>query len=243
MEAKRREGAELRYIAIEPDGYDPDRAYPMFILLHGFGAHMGDLAGIAPAIDAAGYVYICPNAPLSVEIGPGMTGFAWTPPRDLRAVGDVHRPAPDMDAAVAAASRAADMLQSLTDEVAAEYNTPPGDILLGGFSQGGMMTYRVGLPSPERFKGLAALSGAAPYPDALRPLLPPDRGQPVFVAHGTDDAVLPLQSGRDAAEFLRAEGYAPEYREYEGMAHEIRQDVIADLAAWAHKTLPPARGR
>ena len=40
------------------------RSYPMIILLHGFGAHMGDLASLAPAIDPTGYVYIFPNAPI-----------------------------------------------------------------------------------------------------------------------------------------------------------------------------------
>lgn len=79
MQTKRYEGSTLQYLAIEPDGYDPARKYPMIILLHGFGAHMGDLAGLAPAIDAAGYVYICPNAPIPFQIGPSMTGFGWTP--------------------------------------------------------------------------------------------------------------------------------------------------------------------
>ena len=50
MEAKEHKGKTLKYLAIEPDGYDPNRRYPMIILLHGFGAHMGDLAGLTPAI-------------------------------------------------------------------------------------------------------------------------------------------------------------------------------------------------
>ncbi len=227
MKAIQREGSTLKYIAIEPDGYDAAQKYSMVILLHGFGAHMGDLASLAPAIDPSGYVYICPNAPIPFQIGPGMTGFGWTPPSDLRSADDIEH--------------ATDMLSTLVDEVTAEYGTPDGDVLLGGFSQGGMMTYRLGLPDPGRFKGLLVLSGVAPDAGKLRPNLPESRTQPVFVAHGTADMVLPVASARAATTFLRSEGYSPEYNEYPGMAHEISQAVLNDIVPWLHKTLPPFR--
>ena len=40
---------------------------------------MHDLAGLASYIDSRSYVYVCPNAPLPVQLGPGFTGYAWTP--------------------------------------------------------------------------------------------------------------------------------------------------------------------
>ncbi len=226
MQAKQFEGKTLRYIAVEPDGYVPGQKYPMIILLHGFGAHMGDLAGLSPAIDAAGYVYIFPNAPIPFQIGPGMTGFGWTPPRDLRSADDLER--------------AVDMLAALVDEVSERYEVEPGQMILGGFSQGGMMTYRYGLPNPDKFAGLAVLSGVAPDVDSLRERLPKDRAQRLFVTHGTADMVLPVQSAHDALKFLREEGYAPQYHEYD-MAHEISQETLNALVAWVHDVLPPAR--
>ncbi len=229
MEAKQFEGKTLRYIAAEPDGYDPARKYPMIILLHGFGAHMGDLVSLAPAIDPEGYVYIFPNAPIPFEIGPGMTGFGWTQPRRIP---QELRRAEDIDQVV-------DMLASLVDEVTEQYPTEPGKIILGGFSQGGMMTYRYGLPNPQLFKGLAALSGVAPDEDTIRDRLPDDRSQPIFVAHGTGDTVIEVQMARDTRDFLQSEGYAPEYHEYI-MAHEISQQTLTDLSEWIKKTLPPA---
>ena len=75
MRAIERQGSTLTYLAIEPDDYDADAQYPMVVLLHGFGAHMGDLAGLTPAIDPTGYVYICPNAPKQVQLGPGNGGI------------------------------------------------------------------------------------------------------------------------------------------------------------------------
>ena len=72
-------GGSLEYVAVYPVDYQPERAYPLIVLLHGFGANMHDLAGLASFIDSRSYVYVCPNAPLPVQLGPGFTGYAWTP--------------------------------------------------------------------------------------------------------------------------------------------------------------------
>ncbi|MCH7653629.1 MAG: hypothetical protein IIB14_08140, partial [Chloroflexi bacterium] len=106
MESKQFEGKTLKYLAIEPDGYAAGADYPMVVLLHGFGANMGDLAGLCPAIDPEGYVYICPNAPLSVEIGMGVTGYAWTPPGDNRTSDDIDE----------AESLLAGLIEEVTDQ-------------------------------------------------------------------------------------------------------------------------------
>ena len=228
MQAKQLQGKTLHYIAIEPDGYDTARSYPMIILLHGFGAHMGDLASLAPAIDSTGYVYIFPNAPIPFEVGPGATGYGWTYPRRIP---QELRRADDVDAVV-------EMLATLVDEVTEHYATKPGQIILGGFSQGGMMTYRYGLPNPDKFKGLAALSAVAPEEDTMKERLPEDRSQPIFVAHGTADMVIEVQMARDTLRFLEAEGYSPIYREYP-MAHEIGKETLAHLTEWIKSVLPP----
>lgn len=68
---------------------------------------MDDLAQLAPAIDPRGYVYLCPNAPISMSIGPDTTGFAWTPLTQDKTSADV-----------AAAEKA---LMSFLEEVSEEY--------------------------------------------------------------------------------------------------------------------------
>ena len=226
MRAYERKGSTLTYLAIEPDDYDPNARYPVIALLHGFGAHMGDLAGLTPAIDTRGYVYICPNAPLQVQLGPGMVGYAWTQP------GGAGGP----DEAQAAET----MLDALLEEVTDAYNVEPGNLLLGGFSQGCMMSYRVGLPAPDKFAGVLGLSGRVTDPDDLRQRLPDERDQPIFVAHGALDAVIRVDDARESVRFLQAEGYAPEYHEYQ-MGHEISQQAINDATEWIKRTLPPLK--
>lgn len=226
MKATQRTGKTLEYLVVEPDGYGADRSYPVVMLLHGFGAGMADLAGLAPAIDAEGYVYVCPNAPIPMQVGPGMVGYAWTQPGDSGTSED--------------ARRAEALLATLFDEVIDEYHPEAGQLVLGGFSQGGMMTYQCGLPRPDMFSGLMALSARISDPNDLRARLPEGRTQPLFVTHGTADPLIPIEDAREAREFLQAEGYAPEYREYP-MGHEITQAVLEDLGRWIRGVLPPLR--
>ena len=226
MQAREIEGNSLAYILVEPDDYDENQEYPTVVLLHGFGASMRDLAGLAPAIERSGYLYLFPNAPIQMQVGIGMTGYAWTPP--------------GQSGGEDAAARAEELLVGFFDEAVERHSIAEGGMVMGGFSQGGMMTYRFGLRRPEMFAGLVILSGRVPSPDALSENLPVHRDQPVFVAHGTQDTMIGVNDARQSRDFLTSEGYSPQYHEYQ-MAHEINQQVISDLKSWLHNVMPPFR--
>ncbi len=219
-------GSTLEYLTVFPDDYEAGQPFPVIVCLHGFGADMRDLAGLAPAIDQTGYLYVCPNAPLTVPIGPGYTGRAWYEPGG--------------NASPAAVERALAALDGLIREVWAQYQVAPGQALLLGFSQGGAMAYRYGMTRPELFSGLVVLSGALRNPDSLLAHLPPSRDQSLFIAHGTEDPLVPVEWSRDAVAFLESHGYRPTYREYP-MGHEINFAVLNDLIPWIHEILPPRR--
>jgi phospholipase/carboxylesterase len=224
MRAVENQGSTLEYLTVFPDNYEAGQAYPMIVCLHGRGADMRDLAGLAPAIDQSGYLYVCPNAPVTIAIGPGYTGRAWYEPGG--------NPSP------AAMEQALTALDGVIHDVFAEYRVPAGRTILLGFSQGGAMTYRYGMLRPEMFAGLAILSGALRHPESLLPHLPATRDQRIFVAHGTHDTLVPVDLSRDAVTFLEAQGYQPMYREYP-MGHEINIEVLNDLIPWLRETLPP----
>lgn len=224
MQARRFQGKTLTYVTVEPDGYEAGRQYPMIILLHGYGANMGDLAGLSGVLGDSGYVYAMPNAPIELQTGFGMMGFAWADP-----------PAGGEGSGIYESD---ERLGVFFEEVMAQYGVEVGNVVLGGFSQGGMMSCRLGLARPETFRGLVCLSGVVLDTDGLKERLPGDRTQPIFMSHGTDDTVIPIESARRSVQLLRVEGYAPQYREYE-MGHEIRAEVLDDLKAWLHEVLPP----
>ena len=155
-----------------------------------------------------------------------MTGYAWTPP--------------GQSGGEDAAARAQDLLSDFFDEVIERHGLTNGDMVMGGFSQGGMMTYRFGLPRPEMFAGLAILSGRVSSPDVISDNLPEHRDLPIFVAHGTQDTMIGVEDARESRDFLVTRGYSPQYREYD-MAHEINQLVISDLKRWLNDIMPPLR--
>ena len=226
MKAERHQGKHLKYLTVVPDDHDPEVNYPLVIMLHGFGANMQDLASLAPAIESAGYVYACPNAPISFDLGMGQVGYGWTPPRGEATAEDIQN--------------AEGLLSGFFDEILAEYRVSARQALLLGFSQGGGMTYRCGLARPDVFAGLVALSASLPDPDELRAKLPEQRQQPIFIAHGRSDPMVSMESARNTRKFLEEEDYRLDYHEYD-MGHEIPLPVLQDLIPWMTQVLPPFR--
>ena len=224
MKAEINEGSGLQYITIVPDEYDSDSAYPLVVMLHGFGANMQDLAGLAPAINDTGYVYACPNAPIPFELGPGQTGFGWMTPRGGGTPEET--------------AKSEQLLSDFFDTVFEQFNVMPGQALLLGFSQGGGMTYRCGLGRADKFAGLAALSATLPDSDELLARLPSERKQPIFIAQGRYDQMVSEDTAHSAKTFLENNGYNPDFHLYD-MGHEISGEELGDLVPWMATVLPP----
>lgn len=224
MEAHQYEGKTLSYITVYPDDYKENTNYPMVILLHGYGADMSDLAGLVPAMHRTGYIYVIPNAPVQIQIAPGITGYGWG------AIGD-HATPQEIE-------YVNELLLGFFDEVSQRYDVPPGRIALGGFSQGGGVSIRIGLTRPEIFAGIFILSSGVRSIEEIRNTLPENRTQPIFFAYGTQDPFLVDGLAEKSIALLQSEGYTIDSHEYD-MAHEITPKVILDLNAWIAKVLPP----
>ena len=217
MREKIFEGGGLKYLVLEPDGYEEGREYPVVILMHGYGSSMSDLAALCPIIDRKGYLYVCPNAPIRIDVGPGMEGYSWMP------LGDEGWLTDDVGAE--------EKLDEMFEEIKDRYKVGSRRVILGGFSQGGMMSYWWGLRNHDLFGGLIALSSRVPDPGSLKERLPSKHDQSIFVAHGTEDTMISVDNARDSVRFLEMEGYKPEYKEY-AMGHQITEQVLEDLVSW-----------
>ena len=169
-----------RQPAGEPDG--------ALVLLHGRGADEHDLYPLLDVLDPEHRLLgVTPGGPLHLPPG----GRHWY------ALGGI--PTPDPETFLSTAPRLAALLEALP--------VPFERVVLGGFSQGTVMTWAMTLgPERPRPAGVLALSGFLPrvpgYP------LDPGRlaGVPVAVAHGTLDPVIPSRFGAEAAETLAAAG-------------------------------------
>lgn len=110
--------------------------------------------------------------------------------------------------------------------------------VLGGFSQGSVMAYALGLgagrPAPA---GVLAMSGFIPVVEGFELDLEGRRALPVAIAHGTHDPVITVQYGHEARDRLTAAGLDVLYRE-SPIGHGVDPRGIDELRAWLARTLP-----
>ena len=201
-------------IRVRPAAGTPEGA---LILLHGRGADEHDLHGLLDVFDPQRrLVGLTPGGPLSLPPG----GRHWY------VVPRVGFPEPSTFAATYAD------LTRLLDEQLAEHSVGWDRTVLGGFSQGAVMSYAVGLgedrPLPA---GILAMSGFIPTVDGWQVRGDGLQDFPVAIAHGSMDPVISVDFARDAKQRLEAAGADVVYRE-SPMAHTIDPRVIPDLQAW-----------
>ena len=113
-------------------------------------------------------------------------------------------------------------------------------IVLAGFSQGGAIALHAGLRYPAPLAGIMALSAPVPFAgELMTEVHPANATVPVFMAHGTDDQMIPFDSARRAHELMQARGLHPELHAYE-MGHTLVPEEIRDIARWLGRIV---RGR
>jgi phospholipase/carboxylesterase len=213
----------LIHTIYEPDGDGP---HPTILTLHGRGANALDLLGLAPHLCNGKFLMLCPQGPLETPIGPGAVGYAWYP----MSMGGP----PDIGAILSSRKK----LQTFLDECIARYPIDAKKLVVLGFSQGGVMSYSLALPQPERFAALAVLSSWLPKELVPELSINSEAAQslPTLVQHGSQDPLIDLQRARDSVEQLRALRVPLTYREYD-MGHEITPRSLSDLSAWLKDTL------
>ncbi|MGY4831743.1 alpha/beta hydrolase [Sphaerotilaceae bacterium SBD11-9] len=110
-------------------------------------------------------------------------------------------------------------------------------IVLAGFSQGCAMSLLTGLRYHERLAGLVGLSGYLPLAaSTAAERSEANRNVPLFLAHGTQDPVVPLARGAGSRDALAALGYDIEWHQYP-MPHSVCVEEIADLNRWLLRVL------
>jgi phospholipase/carboxylesterase len=200
--------ARIRPAAGEPEG--------ALVLFHGRGADEYDLFPLLDAFDPERrLVGASPRGPLSLPPG----GAHWY------ALGGIGTPEPQTFWASYEAAAA------WLDEFLVEQGIAFERVVLGGFSQGGVMTYSLGLASGRpRPAGLIALSSFVPTVEGLELDLSPPL-PPVAIGHGTLDNVIGVEWGRRARALLEGAGAEVLYRETP-MFHQIDPEFVGEIRDW-----------
>jgi phospholipase/carboxylesterase len=196
----------------------------LLVLFHGRGADERDLFPLLDLLDPEGRLLgVTPRGPLRLPPG----GAHWY------AVQEIGYPDPGTFTATYA------LVSEWLDDLVASVGVPSERVVLGGFSQGAVMTYSLGLGQGRaRPAGLIALSGFMP----TVPGFGLDLGPPlprVAIGHGALDAVISVEWSRKAHASLLSAGADVTFHESSQLGHSIDPVFFRQLPAWLESTLEP----
>ena len=197
------------------------------IWMHGLGADGNDFPPIIPELklpkDAA-VRFIFPHAPMMlVTCNNGYVMRAWF---DILSMAGGTR---DVNADTVVAS--VELVRGLIRKEN-ERGIPSERIVLAGFSQGGAMTYTVGLTYPETLGGMMVLSGYIPTPAWVEQhFQAANRHTPIFAAHGSYDDVLPIQLGESARDLAQKLNDKLEWHSWP-MPHTLCLEEVLAMGEW-----------
>jgi phospholipase/carboxylesterase len=216
-----RQGAGgLHYRIRHPRG-EPEGA---LVLLHGRGSDELDLLPLIDELDPGGRLLgVTPRGPL--QLPPG--GAHWyVVPR----VGYPHPPTFHDSYA---------RLSEFLDALPHTFSVPSERVVIGGFSQGAVMSYALGLgpgrPSPL---AIVALSGFIPRVPGWDVELDGRAGLPVAIGHGSFDPVIPVDFAREARQRLAEAGLEVSYSE-KPIGHGVHPELVLELRKWLARTVAP----
>lgn len=222
------------------------KASACVVLCHGFGAPGDDLVGLYGELMESeprlhGVRFVFPQAPLSLAaLGYPPGSRAWwnidfdeiqrLSAGDATAMREFRKREPlGMPEARAAVLK-------LVQEVLQSTGLPTNKLVLGGFSQGAMITTDVALRLEEPPAALVTMSGTLLIEDAWRPKAIARRGLRVFQSHGRQDPVLRFDAAQLLRDLYTQAGMLVDWHEFDG-GHGIPLDVFRALGAFLVNTL------
>jgi phospholipase/carboxylesterase len=211
---------------------------PLVLLLHGFGAPGDDLLSLADELDVpTGTRFVIPEGPLTLSFGPSDARAWWL--IDMariaadRAAGRIRDLSNEIPRGLAPAR---ETMLAFLKEVERTFGADPRKTVLGGFSQGAMLSCDVMLQSDHPYAGLVQLSGNLLAQQIWGPLIPKRKGMPVFQSHGMQDEILPYVGAERLRDTLSQSGLAVEWHRFRG-GHEIPEPVLQRLGVFLTKVL------
>ena len=211
---------------------------PVVVLLHGYGAPGDDLLVLAGIVKGPAHTrWIFPEGPLRLNMGFGESRAWWLiDMARLEADRLAGRPR-DLSLEVPAGlSHARQELESFVALLPKALHVDYRKTVIGGFSQGAMLSCDLVMRTAFPFAGLIQLSGSLLAKQDWRPSVGKRPGLPVFQSHGTQDPILPYVMAERLRDELTAAGLAVQWQGFQG-GHEIPESVLARLSGFITNVL------
>ncbi|MBI5351590.1 MAG: hypothetical protein HZB50_03020 [Chloroflexi bacterium] len=185
----------------------------LLVLIHGWTGDENSMWVFARGL-SPDYWIIAPRAPYPAN----PSGFSWRP----------HQSETYGRPSLEALRPSADGLMRLIDEYSASVKVDALQFDLAGFSQGAAMVNLVGMLYPHRVRKMGVLAGFVP--SGLEDLMAqrPLAGKHVFVAHGTQDEMVPVDRARASINLLEQAGSHVTYCEDE-VGHKVSRACMSAL--------------
>lgn len=191
------------------------------IWLHGLGADASDFEPLVPMLRLDRPLrFVFPNAPKrAVTINAGMVMRAWY---------DIDPSSPldageDIDASTQA------LFELVKEQVGEDQSQ---DVVLAGFSQGGVIALNALVTAGMKFRGVLALSTYVHHAEGLAEVVRLENMHtPIFMAHGLLDPMIPIHRAVTSRIALSELGFSIDWHEYR-MGHEVCPEEISDIGRW-----------
>lgn len=206
------------------------------VIFHGYGANYGDLVGLANELGfPKGTRFIFPNGLLSIPYSAAYEGRAWFHIDWEMLERNVAGLAPDYEE-----RRPAGLDESVlaVQSMLAELNCPLDQLVLGGFSQGAMLSLEVALSLPQQLAGVLLFSVGLIDRSTWACKMARLGGTRFFQSHGTHDPILPFDQAKTVYSLLVDAGWQGPFCSFSG-GHEIPGRCLAEarqtIHAWSHE--------
>jgi len=191
---------------------------PLLLLLHGYGSNETDLFSFAKDLPDD-FLIISVRAPFSL----GFESYYWYT-INFNTTGANFSDIPE-------ALQAKAIIVKFIEELKSFFSFNSNNISLLGFSQGSILSYALALSYPEKFKNVVALSGYIKKELIDLKEASAYKNLAIFMSHGTQDQVIPLQWAENSAKFLTDLTISHQFNTYP-TGHSVTPQCFYDFKQW-----------
>lgn len=175
--------------------------------------------------------YVFPNAPMSFVSGIQTMSTSWF---DFESIEDIESSYRSEDV-----FKSSQILKDLIKEQIEKYKVPSEKIIIGGFSQGSVISLVTYATLDVKIGGLISLSGFLPLTDSLRKLSTSvNRDSPFLIGHGKEDDIILPKYADETLNTLYSLGFKNgNFHKYESLGHGISLDELEEVVRFTKAIL------